>query len=139
MAYADLDELTAFIAKSGRGRFADPEATAKAVQTAARGSYRLPRTCLLYTSLHEAYRWQRPLRSLGVKAAGLATGHRDVQLDLFTDGRLREKWERIDKTVDGLRGRFGNRCIQRAAVLQDSGIAAIDAKKDHIIHPVGFF
>lgn len=89
--------------------------------------------------LHEAYRWQRPLRSLGVKAAGLATGHRDVQLDLFTDGRLREKWERIDKTVDGLRGRFGNRCIQRAAVLQDSGIAAIDAKKDHIIHPVGFF
>ena len=44
LAYADLDELTAFIAKSGRGRFADPEATAKAVQTAARGSYRLPRT-----------------------------------------------------------------------------------------------
>jgi transposase len=44
LAYADMDELTAFIAKSGRGRFADPEATAKAVQAAARGSYRLPKT-----------------------------------------------------------------------------------------------
>ena len=44
LAYADLDELTAFIAKSGRGRFADPEATAKSVQAAARGSYRLPKT-----------------------------------------------------------------------------------------------
>lgn len=44
LAYIDLDELTAFIAKSGRGKFADPEATAKAVQTAARGSYRLPKT-----------------------------------------------------------------------------------------------
>ena len=44
LAYADLDELTEFIAKSGRGRFADPEATAKAVCAAARGSYRLPKT-----------------------------------------------------------------------------------------------
>ncbi len=44
LAYADLNELTAFIAKSGRGRFTDPEATAKTIQTAARGSYRLPRT-----------------------------------------------------------------------------------------------
>ena len=44
LAYADLDGLAAFIAKSGRGRFADPETTAKAVQAAARGSYRLPKT-----------------------------------------------------------------------------------------------
>ena len=44
LAYADLDELTAFITKAGRGRFADPQATAKAVQAAARGSYRLPKT-----------------------------------------------------------------------------------------------
>lgn len=44
LAYADLDELTAFITKAGRGRFADPEAAAKAVQAAARGSYRLPKT-----------------------------------------------------------------------------------------------
>ena len=44
LAYADLDELTEFIHKAGRGRFADPEATAKAVQAAAKGSYRLSKT-----------------------------------------------------------------------------------------------
>lgn len=43
LANADLDELTAFIAKTGRGRFADPDVVAKAIQTAAKGSYRLPR------------------------------------------------------------------------------------------------
>lgn len=42
LANADLNELTAFIFKAGRGKFADPNATAKAVQAAARGSYRLP-------------------------------------------------------------------------------------------------
>ena len=38
LANADLNELTAFISEAGRGRFADPDATAKAVQAAARGS-----------------------------------------------------------------------------------------------------
>ena len=31
LANADLDDLTAFVAETGRGRFADPESTAKAV------------------------------------------------------------------------------------------------------------
>lgn len=44
LAYADLDELTAFVSKSGHGRFVDPQSTAKAVQSAARSSYRLPKT-----------------------------------------------------------------------------------------------
>ena len=44
LANADLEKLTAFIVEAGRGRFADPDATAKAIQAAARGSYRLPKT-----------------------------------------------------------------------------------------------
>ena len=43
LAYADLDELTAFIDEKGRN-FADPAAKAKAIQAAARNSYRLPVT-----------------------------------------------------------------------------------------------
>ena len=69
----------------------------------------------------------------------LTVGNGAVQLDLFTDEKLREKWEKIDKTVDWLRGRFGNNCVQRAVVLQDKSIAGIDAKAEHIIHPVGYF
>ena len=44
LANSDLEELTAFVTETGRGRFADPAATAKAVRTAAKGSYRLPKT-----------------------------------------------------------------------------------------------
>ena len=43
LAAADLDELTAFIDETGRN-FADPTAKAKAIQAAARNSYRLPVT-----------------------------------------------------------------------------------------------
>ncbi len=43
LAYADLDELTAFMDEKGRN-FADPAAKAKAIQAAARDSYRLPVT-----------------------------------------------------------------------------------------------
>ena len=44
LANADLNELTSFVAETGRGRFVNPESTAKAVRAAARGSYRLPKT-----------------------------------------------------------------------------------------------
>ena len=44
LACVDLDHLTDFIAESGRGRFADPAEKAKAIQAAAKNSYRLPVT-----------------------------------------------------------------------------------------------
>lgn len=44
LAYMDLQELTAFIIEKGRNRFPDPDAVAKAIQKAARSSYRLPKT-----------------------------------------------------------------------------------------------
>lgn len=43
LANLSLPELTSFIADSGRGRFKDPDAIAKAVRAAVRGSYRLPK------------------------------------------------------------------------------------------------
>ena len=85
------------------------------------------------------YNWQQPIRSLGVRAANLTAGTGAVQLNFFTDELLRKKWEKLDKTVDWLRSRFGNNCIQRAVVLQDKAMSGIDAKANHIIHPVGFF
>ena len=40
----DIGELASFIAKKGKNRFPHPDEIAKAVQAAARGSYRLPKT-----------------------------------------------------------------------------------------------
>ena len=44
LAYMDLQELTDFIIEKGKNRFPDPDAVAKAIQKAARSSYRLPKT-----------------------------------------------------------------------------------------------
>lgn len=44
LAKMDLQELTAFIMEKGKNRFPDPDAVAKALQKAARSSYRLPKT-----------------------------------------------------------------------------------------------
>ena len=40
----DLNDLTEFIKKGGKIRFDDPDSVAKALQKAARSSYRLPKT-----------------------------------------------------------------------------------------------
>ena len=44
LAYMDLHDLTAFIIQKGKNRFKDPESVVKAIQKAARSSYRLPKT-----------------------------------------------------------------------------------------------
>ena len=44
LANMDLHELTAFIIEKGKNRFSNPDAVAKAIQKAARSSYRLPKT-----------------------------------------------------------------------------------------------
>ena len=44
LANMDLHELTDFIIEKGNNRFPDPDAVAKAIQKAARSSYRLPKT-----------------------------------------------------------------------------------------------
>jgi transposase len=44
LANMDLHELTDFIIKKGKNRFSAPDAVAKAIQKAARSSYRLPKT-----------------------------------------------------------------------------------------------
>ena len=44
IANMDLNELVAFVAEKGKNRSPNPEKIAQAVQAAARGSYRLPKT-----------------------------------------------------------------------------------------------
>ena len=44
LANMDLQQLTDFLIQKGKNRFPDPETVAKAIQKAARSSYRLPKT-----------------------------------------------------------------------------------------------
>lgn len=80
-----------------------------------------------------------PLRGLGVRAGGLVPRDAPLQVDLFDDYGERERMDRLDAAVDGLRGRFGNSCVRRMGELVDDSLAGLDIKRDNVVHPVGFF
>ena len=85
------------------------------------------------------YRWGKPLRGVGVRGASLVPADTPVQLGFFSNAEKREKLERLDKAVDGVRERYGYTSVQRARIYTDRGLGAINPKDDHTVHPVGFF
>lgn len=89
--------------------------------------------------LAESYRFDKPLRSIGVRAADLVSANGDVQLSLLEDDKRRERFENIDRAVDNIRRRFGHYSIARAVMSTDPTLRQFDAKGDHTIHPVGYF
>lgn len=46
------------------------------------------------------YKWEHPIRSLGIRAADLVLDDIPVQLDLFGNQEKKEKLEKLDRTVD---------------------------------------
>lgn len=85
------------------------------------------------------YRWVRPLRSIGVRGAGLVEATAGTQLSLYPEETRRDKWERSDAAVDRLRQRYGYRSIQRARLFTDPLLGAINPKDNHTVHPIGYF
>ena len=85
------------------------------------------------------YSWPKPLRGIGVRGADLCPADCAVQLGFFSNEEKREKLEHIDKAVDTLRQRYGDRSVQRAVVYTDPVLGGINAYDDHNIHPVGYF
>ena len=85
------------------------------------------------------YRWEKPIRSIGVRGAGLQAATDYRQLSLYADDTRRDKWERIDQTMDSIRQRYGYMSIRRAIVLTDPLLGRINPKDDHTVHPVGYF
>ena len=85
-----------------------------------------------------SYDWARPVRSIGIRGAGLVEAT-EQQLSLYADDRRRDKWEQIDKAVDWLRERYGYMSIRRAMVCMDPLLGRINPYDDHTVHPVGYF
>lgn len=84
------------------------------------------------------YRWEKPIRSLGVRGSDLVMADIPVQLDLFHDQERREKIEKMDRAVDEIRRRFGYFSIQRASMYQDRALSSLDAGT-HTVHPHSYF
>lgn len=85
------------------------------------------------------YRWDKPVRSVGVRGAGLVEACAGVQLSLYADDVKRDKWERIDAAVDRVRERYGYMSVQRALMKTDPLLGGINPNDGHTVHLVGFF
>lgn len=99
-------------------------------------SQELAETALTLFSRH--YHWERPVRSIGLRGAGLVEAA-EQQLSLYADDRRRDRWEQIDAAVDRLRAQYGYMSIRRAALDIDPELGHINVKDGHTVHPVGFF
>jgi DNA polymerase-4 len=66
-------------------------------------------------ALLDAYRFTRPVRLVGVGAAGLVPSSVPVQADLF-DGvrRVDAAWEKVDRALDAITEKFGAQAVRRA-------------------------
>ena len=84
------------------------------------------------------YRWEKLIRSVGVRACGLVDALSPVQMNLFVDQEHWEKLRRMDGAVDDLRRRFGYQSIRRGLMYQDTKLSSINAKEDHTVHPHGY-
>lgn len=85
------------------------------------------------------YNWSKPLRSIGVRGAGLVPTDTCIQLSLDGNEEHRERLQRLDSSVDELRRRYGYTSVQRATLYTDDRLGSINPKDDHLAHPVGFF
>ena len=85
------------------------------------------------------YHWERPIRSIGLRGAGLVEAVGTVQMSLYAEDQRRDKLERIARAVDHLRQRYGYMSVRRALLDTDPRLGHINVRDDHTVHPVGYF
>ena len=83
--------------------------------------------------------WPKPLRKVGVRALDLVGMDVPRQLTIFEDATKAADKEELERVINALRSRYGNKIIQRAIMYTDKELSGVDAKRDHTIHPVGVF
>lgn len=89
--------------------------------------------------LEQHYHWNKPIRSIGIRATQLAPDTRPYQVSLFVDEERRHKLQSLEAAKDSIRSRFGYRAIMRGILQADQQLSKINPKEEHVIHPVSFF
>ncbi len=77
---------------------------------------------------YQIYDWQRPIRSLQLRAEKLLPSNQPIQVSFFTDRKRRERNIKVDQTIDALRRRYGYHCIQRGILHCDPEMGLMDLK-----------
>ena len=79
------------------------------------------------------------IRSVGIAAGDLCSADASVQFDLFGEVKKNDKTERLEKTVDILKYRFGSDCVKTASMLSDIKLTDFNPYENHRVHPEGWF
>jgi DNA polymerase-4 len=83
--------------------------------------------------------WPAPLRKVGVRGCDLISEKAPQQITMWQDAKRMDEISELERSINSLRERYGNKIIQRGIVYLDSELSGVDAKRDHTIHPVGVF
>ena len=153
--YEDVKIITLVLADSVSRRLREQQLSGRVVSMSVRSSglswfsrqHKLDHHTDLASEIAEAalelfkadYRWEEPIRSLGVCVSDLVQGNQPSQGSIFDDLQRREQRRRLEEAMDGLKSRFGTYSVQPAVLLKDKWLAGFDPKESHTIHPVGFF
>ena len=150
----DVKELVFLLAESIAARLRENNFKSRCISVSARTTELLTTSCqttlptgtCLAKEIAEvalklfAKRYQSgfPYRSMGISCSQLSPLDEPVQVDMFGEDESRRKQEALERSIDGLRSRFGHQVIRRGVILSDMAYAEINPKEEHIIHPVGF-
>ena len=88
--------------------------------------------------LRKHFHWEAPLRSVGIRGTNLTPIEGVRQMSFLEDEARRERKERLEYAIDDIRRRYGHHSIGRALLAFDDRLGKLDAKADHIIHPIGY-
>lgn len=150
----DVKELVYLLAESVATRLRENNFKARCISVSARTTELVSSSCqttlsqstclakeIAETALRlfeQRYRFGFPFRSMGINCSQLSPLDAPVQVDMFGEDERRVKQEQLERSIDGLRLRFGHQVIRRGIVLSDLSYSEINPKEEHIIHPVGF-
>jgi DNA polymerase-4 len=77
----------------------------------------------------ENYNWFRPIRSLGIRGAGLVAEGTAYQLNMFDDEVKRQRTQRLERCVDRVRRQYGHFSLQRAVLVRER-LKSVNANND---------
>lgn len=65
----------------------------------------------------ERYQWTQKVRAVCIRATDLIPKTEEEQLSIFVDHERRDRRERLEDTIEELRGRFGKNSVTYAVLL----------------------
>ena len=74
---------------------------------------------MAFQAFKEHHKWGTKVRAVTVRAIELVPKNKPEQLTLFVDHAQRDKQERLQDSIEEIRGRFGKRAITNAILLGD--------------------